>query len=129
MHASIQAKDHAFQFARLDTYFFAGSLKMLWENQSPALDLDGKANGIASVCINRHFVGVTSSSAIEIDFHNVTGSIAMRTGVHSAGDLLRQNAAFCHSVRIIDYRLVKIGPAGNFRTEGMRQRNKKFFTQ
>src|SRR4030042_3069810 len=124
MHASIQAKDHAFQLVRLDTYFFAGSLKMLWENQPPALDLDGKTNGIASVCINRHFVGVTSSFAVEIDFHDVTGSIAMRTGVHGAADLLRQNAALCHGMRIVDCWLVKIGPAGNLRTERVRQRNK-----
>ena len=128
MHAGIQANDHAFQFARLDTYFFAGSLKMLRADQSPALDLDGKANGIAGVGINRHFMGVAGSFAVEFSFHNVTGSVTMRAGVHSAGDLLRQNAAFGHGVRIIDYRLVKIRPAGNFRAEGMRQVNKYFFT-
>jgi hypothetical protein len=51
----------------------------------------------------------------------------VRTGVHCAGDLLRQNTTFGHGVSIINYRLVKIRPAGNFRAEGMSQINKYFF--
>jgi hypothetical protein len=52
----------------------------------------------------------------------------MRTGVHRAGDILSQHTTFSHGVRIIDDRLIKIRPAGNFCAKGMRQRDKYCFT-
>jgi hypothetical protein len=51
---------------------------------------------------------VTDTPAVELVFHDMTGRVAVGAGVHRTGDLLRQNAALCHGVSIIDFRFIKI---------------------
>jgi hypothetical protein len=126
MHTGIQADNHTLKLIRLDTDFFAGCFKVFRADQTPAFNLYGKANSISGVCVNGHFVGVTGSFTVKLSFHNVTGSIAMRAGMHGTGDFLSQDATLGHGVIIIDYRLIKIRPAGNFCAERVCQVDEYF---
>jgi hypothetical protein len=94
----------------LDVRSLAGILKMLRQDQAPTLNFDFKANCITRVCINGHFMGITSSFAVEIDFHNVTRCVGMSACVLNAIDPLCEDAALCHSVHRIDDRLYEVRP-------------------
>jgi hypothetical protein len=127
VHAGIETEYHAFQLIRLDACFFTSCFEMFRSDEPPAFNLDWQADGFTGVGVDRHLMGIPGSFTIELDFHDVTGSIAVSTGMHGAGNILRQNTAFCHCVIIIDYRFVKIWPAWYFRTERVRQINEYFF--
>jgi len=99
---------------------------MLGQDQAPRMDLDLETDRVTRVRINRHFVGITSSSAVEFALHDVTRCVGMSAGVLDTIDPLREDAALGQRVHRIDDRLHEVRPTRNLRTEGMGQINEYF---
>ena len=119
VHTGVQADDLALQIGLVDAPLLAGGIQMLVGDQSPWLNVDRQNDGFACVGIDRHLMGITGSSSVELVLHDVTRGVAVRTGMHGAHDALGQNAALGHGVCVIDHGFVKIRPARDLGAERM----------
>ena len=128
MHTGIQADNHTLELFRLDVRSLTSIVEMLGQDQTPAMDLDFKADCFTRVRVDRHFVGITSPFAVEFAFHDVTWCIGMSACVLNTINPLGEDAALCHGVHRIDDRLHEIRPTWDLRTEWMSQIHEYFLS-
>ena len=119
VHPGVQADHLALQVGLVDAVLLAGGVQVLVGDEAPGLDVDFQDDGLSGVGVHRHLVGVAGAAAVELILHHVAGGVAVGSGVHGALDGLGEHAALGHGVRAHDVGLVKVGPAGDLRAEGV----------